>query len=90
MKNPGWCMQPNPVTTVGEGLTMRELAEEGWITVTAVTNRPQTRRTRSTFEECTDLNVTVAPVDYVNMTRMIYHVAREIGSYIKFWLTNPC
>lgn len=86
-----WCMRAYPVTTAGEAMAMGKLAEEeGWATLTAVTNRPHTRRVRTMFQQCTDLDVTVVPVDYVNMTRMPYHVSREIGGYIKFWITNPC
>lgn len=64
--------------------------EEGWATLTAVTNRPHTHRVRAVFKQCTNLDVVVVSTDYVNMTRMPYHVGREIGGYIKFWLTNPC
>lgn len=84
-------MRSDPVTTAGEAMAMGRLAEEeGWATLTAVTNRPHTRRVRTMFNQCTNLDVTVVSVDYVNMSWMPYHVAREIGGYIKFWLTNPC
>lgn len=86
-----WCMRPTPITTVGEAMTMGRIAEEeGWATLTAVTNRPHTHRVRAVFKQCTNLDVVVVSTDYVNMTRMPYHVGREIGGYIKFWLTNPC
>lgn len=85
------CMRPEPVDTVGEAVTLAELAEtEGWSAVTAVTNRPHTHRVRTVFKRCTDLDVVVVSTENVNVTRLPYHVAREIGGYLKFWLTMPC
>lgn len=86
-----WCLRPDPVTTAGEAMTMEELAnKEEWSSLTVVTNRPHTRRVRTMFEECTDLDVVVVSSDWVRTSRIPYHVAREIGGYVKFWLTNPC
>ena len=86
-----WCLKSEPVNTAGEAVTVGELAaEEGWETLTVVTNRPHNRRVRTMFEECTDLDVTVVSSEWVNKARVPYHVAREIGGYLKFWLTDPC
>lgn len=86
-----WCIRSEPVTTVGEVMTMGELAQdEGWATITVVTNRPHTRRVRTMFEQCTNLDTVVVSVENVNMTRIPYLVTREIAGYIKFWLTSPC
>lgn len=86
-----WCMRPNPVTTTGEAMTIAKLAkEQGWTTLTAVTNRPHARRVHTIFERCTNLDVTVVPVDQVDMTQIPYLVAWEIGGYLKYWVSNPC
>ena len=86
-----WCMKSDPVTTTGEALAIDKLAkQEGWTSVTAVTNRPHNRRVRTNLEWCTDLDYTVVSIDDINVTRAPIHIAREIGGYIKFWVTNPC
>ncbi|GJN42017.1 hypothetical protein CAT723_04960 [Corynebacterium ammoniagenes] len=86
-----WCLQADPLTTTGEAVALDELAKkEGWASVTAVTNRPHTRRVRTNLEQCTDLNVEVVPIDEIDILRAPTQVAREIGGYIKFLITNPC
>lgn len=86
-----WCMRPIPVTTVGEAMTIGKLAEEeGWTTLTAVTNRPHTRRVQTIFEQCTNLDVDVVSISRIDVSWLPYHLAQEIGGYIKFWITNPC
>lgn len=86
-----WCLQPEPVTTVGEALKLQELAgEEGWKSVVLVTNRPHSRRVRTIFERCTDLDVSVTSSEWVDTTRIPYHVLREAAGYAKFWVTRPC
>lgn len=85
------CLRPSPVTTVGEAQTFAELAqEEGWGSVVVVTNRPHTRRVRSVFEQCSTVPATVVFHGWVSKPRIPYHVAREVGGYLKFWLGNPC
>lgn len=86
-----WCMKSDPVTTTGEALAIDQLAkQEGWTSVVAVTNRPHNHRVRTNLERCTDLDYSVVSVDYLNITRTPYHLAREIAGYAKFWVTNPC
>ena len=58
--------------------------------LTAVTNRPHTRRVRTIFDQCTELDVAVVPIDDVVVWRAPIHVAREVAGYAKFWFTNPC
>lgn len=85
------CMEPSPVTTVGEAQTFDELAvEQNWDSVMVVTNRPHTRRVRTVFEQCSSIPATVVFHSWVNRERIPYHVAREIGGYLKFWVTGPC
>lgn len=86
-----WCLHADPVTTTGEAMTIGELAKkEGWTSVTAVTDRPHTRRVRTNLEQCTDLNVEVVPIDEIDVLRAPSRVAREVGGYIKYLVTNPC
>lgn len=86
-----WCMKSDPVTTTGEALAIDKLAkQEGWTSVIAVTNRPHNHRVRTNLERCTDLEYSVVSIDDVNVTRAPVQIAREIGGYLKFWLTDPC
>ena len=86
-----WCLKADPVTTTGEALAIGRLAEaKGWTSVTAVTNRPHTRRVRTNLEQCTDLEVQVVSVEEIDTTRAPVYVVREVAGYIKFWLNDPC
>ena len=86
-----WCMNPVPGTTMGEAKTVGSLAQnENWQSLTVVTNRPHTRRVRMTFERCTTLDISVVPIENVDVVRAPIHVAREIAGFIKFWVTDPC
>lgn len=86
-----WCMEPLPVTTTGETQTFDHIAQhEGWDTVVVVTSRPHTHRVRVNFEQCTDAEATVVSIDHVVWGYAHYHVAREIGGFLKHWITGPC
>lgn len=86
-----WCLDPEPTTTTGEAQTFDRLAEnEGWDTAVVVTNRPHTRRVRVNLDECTEVETTVMSIDGVDWSRAPYHVAREIGGFLKYWITDPC
>lgn len=86
-----WCMKSDPVTTTGEALAIDKLAsQEGWTSVTAVTDRPHNHRVRTNLERCTDLEYSVVSIDDFNVTRAPARIAREIGGFIKFWVSNPC
>ena len=86
-----WCLKADPVTTTGEALAIGRLAEaKGWTSVTAVTNRPHTRRVRTNLEQCTDLEVQVVSIEEIDTTRARVYVVREVAGYIKFWLNDPC
>ena len=76
---------------MGEAKTVGSLAQnENWQSLTVVTNRPHTRRVRMTFERCTTLDISVVPIENVDVVRAPIHVAREIAGFIKFWVTDPC
>lgn len=86
-----WCMDSDPATTTGEAMAIDKLAkQEGWRSVTAVTNRPHSHRVGTNLSRCTDLDRTVVSIDEFNVIRAPTQIAREIGGYIKFWVTNPC
>ena len=86
-----WCMKPAPGTTMGEAKTVGGIAEsEGWMSLTAVTNRPHARRVRTILEQCTALDISVVPIENVDVIRAPVHIAREIAGFIKFWITDPC
>lgn len=86
-----WCMKSDPVTTTGEAVAINELADkEGWTSVTAVTDRPHNHRVRANLNRCTDLKSNVISIDEFNVVRAPARIAREIGGFIKFWITNPC
>lgn len=84
-------MKPEPSTTNGEALTIEELAaEHSWTSVAVVTNRPHSRRVRTNFDQCTELDVAVIPIEDVVVWRFPMHVAREVAGYLKFWFNDPC
>lgn len=86
-----WCLRPNPVTTTGEALATAKLAEtQGWSTLTVVTSRTHARRVHTIFARCSNLDVSVVPVDYLWNGKLRDRLLHEIGGYLKFWLTNPC
>lgn len=86
-----WCMDPLPPTTTGEAKTFESLAiREGWDSVMVVTNRPHHRRVKLNFERCTNLEATVISIEGVNKRAALYHVSRELGGFLKFWITRPC
>lgn len=86
-----WCMESKPVTTTGEALAIDKLADqEDWTSVTAVTDRPHNHRVRTNLNRCTDLKSTVVSIDEFKVVQAPARIAREIGGYIKFWVTDPC
>lgn len=86
-----WCMDPLPPTTTGEAQTFDSLAsQEGWDSVVVVTNRPHHRRVKLNFDRCTNVEATVVSIDDLNRQIIPYQVAREMGGFLKFWLTRPC
>lgn len=86
-----WCLHPDPETTIGEVVTMEELAtKEKWATLTVVTSQVHSRRVQTMFNYCTSLSVTVVFPSEVRLYSFIREIFHELGGYIKFWLTNPC
>ncbi|WP_033377849.1 YdcF family protein [Corynebacterium lubricantis] len=86
-----FCMDPQPVTTTGEAMTMGALAkEEGWSSATLVTSRVHARRVAANFEKCTDLDVNVMYTNNLGESNIVYEIAHETGGMIKLLLSNPC
>lgn len=77
------CMKPVLGTTMGEAKTVGSLAEsENWQSLTVVTDRPHTSCVCMTFERCTTLDISVVPVENVDVVRAPVHIAREIAGFI--------
>lgn len=86
-----WCMKPVPGTTMGEAKTVGNIAEsERWMSLTVVTNRPHARRTRTIFEQCTAVDISVVPIEKLDVIRAPVHIVREIAGFLKFWVSDPC
>ncbi|WP_080796397.1 YdcF family protein [Corynebacterium pacaense] len=86
-----WCLDPHPVTTAGEAMTLGELArEQGWESAVIVTNRPHSRRVEYIFRDCTDLQIDVVHISTVNLELLPYHLAREAAGFGRHLLADPC
>lgn len=86
-----WCMNPVPSSTAGEALTVSSLAEsEGWSSLVAVTGRTHARRVQTMLNRCTNLDAVVVPMEIRYGELIPSQIAREIGGYLKFWVTKPC
>lgn len=86
-----WCLMPDPVTTTGEALAMEELAKsEKWDTATVVTSRVHARRVKTMFNQCTNLDVEVIYVDFIDRYQVQRQLIHEIGGFLKFWIIKPC
>lgn len=51
--------------------------QEGWTSVTAVTERPHNRRVRTNLERCTDLYYSVVSIDDFNITSAPARIASK-------------
>lgn len=86
-----YCLKPDPTTTTGEAQAFHRLAEEErWESAVVVTNRPHRHRVRLNFAQCTEVDTQVVSIDRVVWERAPYHVAREVGGFLKHVLSNPC
>lgn len=81
------CFTPEPSTTLGEAIRVKELADQhGWNAVTVVTSRYHAFRTRLIFERClgddVDLEVIYAPTT-LSLGGWLYHIVYENVAYLK-------
>lgn len=86
------CFKPNPSTTQGEAMKLRDLAaERGWDTVTAVTFKQHVPRARMILERCYHGELRMAATDYqFTPLRTLRQYVYQSGGYVKAWLTPGC
>ncbi|MEX3509032.1 YdcF family protein [Kocuria carniphila] len=86
------CFQPNPSTTQGEAMRLRDLAaERGWDTVTAVTFKQHVPRARMILERCYHGELRMSATDYeFAPLRTLRQYVYQSGGYVKAWLTPGC
>lgn len=81
------CVRPNPVSTIGEALAVRELVRaRGWTAVTVVTHSDHVFRAGFIFRSCLGSDVTVAlhPIDRQRTAdRWLRRIAYENAAFIK-------
>lgn len=85
------CRTPDPFTTKGEALLLREYAAQHPVDQTVViTFTPHVARTRYIFDKCYDGEVTVVGVDQrMSLGDWIYQYAYQSAAFVKAWIT-PC
>ena len=78
------CFSSDPVTTAGEARAVQRLAEQhGWHSVIEVTNRPHTARAYWTFQNCTGLDVQMAPIGRVDGAGFPVQMVREAAGFVR-------
>ena len=81
------CFTPEPATTIGEALAVRELAAEyGWTSITVVTSRYHAFRTNYIFDHCVshNLNVELIYSDHpLGVMAWFKHIAYENAALVK-------
>lgn len=86
------CFPPDPSTTQGEAIELRDLADErGWDTVTAVTFKQHVPRARMILERCYSGELRMSATDYhFTALRTLRQYVYQSGGYVKAWLTPGC
>lgn len=90
------CFEPDPSTTQGEAMKMRELAaERGWDDIIIITMRPHVSRAQLIVDRCYDGAAQWSPIDYVDsywqhpwMTFKAF--VYQSGGYLKALATPGC
>lgn len=86
------CFKPNPSTTQGEAIELRDLAaERGWDTITAVTFKQHVPRARMILERCYRGELRMVATDYgfTPLGALLQYVYQSAG-FVKAWLTPGC
>jgi hypothetical protein len=89
------CFVPEPDSTFGEALIVKELARVNkWESITVVTSRYHVFRSDYIFEQClpdVSVQVVAAPTD-LNLGEWIFHIAYENASFVKalFDVSGEC
>lgn len=86
------CFKPNPSTTQGEAMELRDLAaQRGWDTVTAVTYKQHVPRARMILERCYSGELRMSATDYqFTPLRTLRQYVYQSGGFVKAWLTPGC
>ena len=90
------CFEPDPSTTQGEAMKMRELvAERGWDNIIVITMRPHVSRAQLIVDRCYSGQTQWSPIDYVDdywrypwMTFKAY--VYQSAGFLKAWATPGC
>lgn len=90
------CFEPDPSTTQGEAMKMRDLAaERGWDDVIVITMRPHVPRAQLIVDRCYEGQTQWSPIDYVDsywkhpwvtFKAFVY----QSGGFLKAWATPGC
>ena len=86
------CFKPDPSTTQGEAMKLRELAQQrGWDTVTAVTFTQHVSRSRMILERCYAGELRMSAVDFhITGARLLRQYLHQSAGYVKAWATPGC
>ncbi|HEY4536677.1 MAG TPA: hypothetical protein VIG71_12015 [Enteractinococcus sp.] len=81
------CFTPDEISTIGEAFTVNDLAEqESWDSITVVTSKYHTFRTRFLFSQCIDKDVDVNivyPDPDMSAEQWGWHLAYENAAFVK-------
>jgi uncharacterized SAM-binding protein YcdF (DUF218 family) len=86
------CIDPDPVTTKGEGRQLRRLASErGWHTVIVVTFRPHISRARFILSRCFDGELVMAASPaHIPESRWTFEYFYQTAGYVRSVLQPGC
>lgn len=90
------CFEPDPSTTQGEAIRMRDLAaQRGWDDIIVVTMRPHVARAQLIVGRCYTGRTQWSPIDYVDSywrhpaSTLRTYVYQSAG-FLKAWVTPGC
>lgn len=86
------CVAPDPLTTQGEAQNLGRIAEEqGWRSVTVLSQRSHMTRTRVLMERCYNGDVRMVPRGRQSGVAIwLRALVYESGAMVKTWLTPEC
>lgn len=86
------CVHPDPLTTQGEAQNLGRIArEQGWRSVTVLSQRSHMTRARVLMERCFDGEVRMVPRDVQSgAVTWIRVMVYESAAMVKTWLTPGC
>lgn len=86
------CFEPDPSTTQGEAMALRELAgDRGWNHVSVLTYRQHVPRARLLLGRCYSGRLDALSFDYsFGPRQVLYQFLYQSGGFVKAWLTPGC